>query len=125
MKQNISSQQRRPSRGRSTGSSSRGRSNGKVIAVSEGQPSEGRSKSQLLQSMEKFLGLARDAQASGDRVAAESYFQHADHFYRLLSMLKEATIVQPVGKRAGEERVDEAEDREGGEYEEALDGETQ
>ncbi len=34
---------------------------------------------------EKYLNLARDASASGDRVLAESYFQHADHYFRIIS----------------------------------------
>ncbi len=34
---------------------------------------------------EKYLLLARDANAVGDLVAAESYLQHADHYYRLLN----------------------------------------
>ena len=37
------------------------------------------------QILEKYVALARDAQAAGDRVAAESYFQHAEHYYRLIN----------------------------------------
>ena len=33
---------------------------------------------------EKYLSLARDALASGDLVAAESYFQHAEHYNRII-----------------------------------------
>lgn len=33
---------------------------------------------------EKYLQQARDAQASGDRVLAENYYQHADHCYRMM-----------------------------------------
>ena len=33
---------------------------------------------------EKYQQLARDALSSGDRVTAENYFQHAEHYYRLL-----------------------------------------
>src|SRR6187551_81121 len=33
---------------------------------------------------EKYLSLARDALASGDMVAAESYFQHAEHYNRII-----------------------------------------
>lgn len=32
---------------------------------------------------EKYMQLARDAASAGDRVMAESYYQHADHYYRL------------------------------------------
>jgi len=32
---------------------------------------------------EKYLSLARDANSSGDRIMAENFYQHADHYYRL------------------------------------------
>ena len=34
---------------------------------------------------EKYLQLARDAQSSGDPVMAESYLQHAEHYFRLIA----------------------------------------
>src|SRR6195952_1824562 len=34
---------------------------------------------------EKYLQLARDAQSSGDPVMAESYLQHAEHYFRLVA----------------------------------------
>ena len=33
---------------------------------------------------EKYLALARDATASGDRVMAENYLQHAEHYHRII-----------------------------------------
>ena len=33
---------------------------------------------------EKYQQLARDAISAGDRIAAENYYQHAEHYYRLL-----------------------------------------
>src|SRR3546814_487009 len=39
---------------------------------------------------EKYLNLARDATTSGDRVLAESYFQHAEHSYRILAAFQES-----------------------------------
>src|ERR687889_2482291 len=39
---------------------------------------------------EKYSQLARDAQASGDPVAAENYFQHAEHYYRIIATAQEA-----------------------------------
>lgn len=41
------------------------------------------------QVLERYLQLARDAGAAGDRVAAENYLQHADHYYRVLSAAHE------------------------------------
>lgn len=37
------------------------------------------------QVLDKYLALARDAISSGDRVAAEGFFQYADHYYRLVN----------------------------------------
>ncbi len=34
---------------------------------------------------EKYIQLARDAQGSGDPVAAENYYQHAEHYFRSMS----------------------------------------
>ena len=34
--------------------------------------------------LEKYNGLAKEALSSGDRVLSESYFQHADHFLRVV-----------------------------------------
>src|SRR5262245_11846894 len=34
---------------------------------------------------EKYGQLARDAQSAGDRVAAENYYQHAEHYYRIIA----------------------------------------
>src|SRR5690606_41153283 len=33
---------------------------------------------------EKYQQLARDAISAGDRVTAENFYQHAEHYYRLL-----------------------------------------
>lgn len=38
-----------------------------------------------LQVADKYAQLARDAQSSGDRVMAENYFQHAEHYYRIVA----------------------------------------
>src|SRR3954471_3838153 len=38
---------------------------------------------------EKYVQLARDARSSGDPVAAENYYQHAEHYYRLIAAAQE------------------------------------
>lgn len=43
---------------------------------------------------EKYLSLARDAAASGDRVTAENYLQHAEHYYRLMAAAQAALAQQ-------------------------------
>src|SRR5207249_983809 len=45
----------------------------------------GRMRGNAQQLMEKYLAMARDATSAGDRVLAENYFQHADHYYRVLN----------------------------------------
>src|SRR6185436_10736498 len=42
------------------------------------------------QLFEKYLQLGRDATSSGDRVMAESYFQHAEHYFRILNAMSQA-----------------------------------
>ena len=37
------------------------------------------------QVFEKYLALARDAASAGDRIAAENYYQHAEHYYRIIN----------------------------------------
>lgn len=38
------------------------------------------------QVLEKYLALARDASAAGDRISAENFLQHAEHYYRLINV---------------------------------------
>ncbi len=42
------------------------------------------------QLFEKYLQLGRDATSSGDRVQAEGYFQHAEHYFRILNAMNQA-----------------------------------
>lgn len=54
---------------------------------------------------DKYLTLARDAAASGDRVKAESLLQHAEHYYRIMLAIQEATgeTYQPRGQNDDEQ----------------------
>jgi hypothetical protein len=38
---------------------------------------------------DKYLQLARDAQSSGDPISSENYFQHAEHYFRLIAAAQE------------------------------------
>src|SRR5215510_12886646 len=38
---------------------------------------------------DKYVQLARDARSSGDPVAAENYYQHAEHYFRLIAAAQE------------------------------------
>jgi hypothetical protein len=42
------------------------------------------------QLFEKYLQLGRDATSGGDRVLAESYFQHAEHYFRIMNAMTQA-----------------------------------
>ena len=46
---------------------------------------EGKVRGTPQQIIEKYMTLFRDSQLSGDRVAAENFQQHAEHYIRLLS----------------------------------------
>ncbi len=61
---------------------------------------------------EKYLQLARDAQTSGDPVMAESYLQHAEHYFRLIAAAQQVPQQGPGAYQGqpGEANVEEAED---------------
>jgi len=66
----------------------RGRPNGRRSFHGQSQTFESNGpdvkiRGNALQVLEKYQALARDALASGDRVAAENYLQHAEHYYRV------------------------------------------
>ena len=44
--------------------------------------------------VEKYNDLAREALTSGDKILSESYFQHADHFKRILKEQERNRIVK-------------------------------
>jgi len=48
---------------------------------------------------EKYVQLGRDAQATGDHVAAESFFQHAEHYFRLIAAAQEQFRIANPGFR--------------------------
>lgn len=52
------------------------------------------------QLFEKYLQLGRDATSGGDRVMAESYFQHAEHYFRILNAMNQVAG-QPPGQSTG------------------------
>jgi hypothetical protein len=37
------------------------------------------------QVFERYIALAREAAASGDRIAAENLYQHAEHYFRIMN----------------------------------------
>ncbi len=77
------------SRSRSRSKGNRNRSNnqgGNVVnRVFDSSGPEGKVRGTPQQIIEKYNQLARDAQLGNDRVAAENFQQHAEHYLRLLS----------------------------------------
>jgi hypothetical protein len=71
---------------------------------------------------EKYLQLARDAQSGGDPVSAESYLQHAEHYFRLIAAAQQQMAqnnpnyqAQPIQRSDQESEGDEEGDEgEGG-----------
>lgn len=62
-----------------------------VNRVFESAGPDGKVRGTPQQIIDKYLVLARDAQVSGDRVTAESYLQHAEHYTRLLGEAQRQT----------------------------------
>ena len=50
---------------------------------------------------EKYLQLARDANSSGDRVMAENYLQHAEHYFRIMAA-QQAQLAQYQAQQAAQ-----------------------
>lgn len=49
---------------------------------------DNRMKANAQQNFDKYNHLGRDMLTSGDRISAESYFQHAEHYLRILNEIK-------------------------------------
>ena len=78
----------RSSKSRSRSKSNRNRppSGGNVInRVFDSSGPEGKVRGTPQQIIDKYTQLARDAQLANDRVATENFYQHAEHYLRLLS----------------------------------------
>lgn len=82
MNQMRTSQKNRNSRHKSRGN----KPSGNVLnRVYESAGPEGKVRGTAQQIIDKYLLLARDAQTSGDRVVAENFLQHAEHYIRLVN----------------------------------------
>ncbi|MFC3026541.1 MULTISPECIES: DUF4167 domain-containing protein [Roseomonadaceae] len=67
------------------------------------------------QLFEKYLQLGRDATGASDRVMAESYFQHAEHYFRILNAMSQAQQQQGGQPYPPQRRYQGGPDQEGGE----------
>jgi hypothetical protein len=74
-----------------------------INRVFESAGPDGKVRGTPQQIIDKYQALARDAQVSGDRVAAENYLQHSEHYSRLLG---EAQRQQQEQRFGGPDRDD-------------------
>lgn len=76
----------RSSKSRSRSKGNRNRSVGNIVnRVFDSSGPEGKVRGTPQQIIDKYNQLARDAQLSNDRVAAENFQQHAEHYLRMLA----------------------------------------
>ena len=72
--------------GRARGRGQRKPGNGNALnRVHESSGPEGKVRGTPQQIVDKYLALARDSQTAGDRVTAENFLQHAEHYQRILT----------------------------------------
>jgi hypothetical protein len=72
------------SRNRNKNNNRRGAPGNNINRVFDSAGPEGRVRGTPQQIIDKYISLTYDAQLSGDRVAAENFQQHAEHYSRML-----------------------------------------
>jgi len=103
----------RSSKNRSRSKNNRNRSVGNVVnRVFDSSGPEGKVRGTPQQIIEKYTQLARDAQLSNDRVAAENFQQHAEHYTRLLGHAVKEAEAQRVEKEQQQQERRERQDAE-------------
>lgn len=103
----------RSSKSRSRNKSNRQRTLGNVVnRVFDSSGPEGKVRGTPQQIIEKYLALARDAQLSNDRVAEQSFFQHAEHYTRMLGEAQ-----REMAERQSQQGGQPFQNRQGGEDE--------
>lgn len=99
----------RSSKSRSRNKSNRQRTLGNIVnRVFDSSGPEGKVRGTPQQIIEKYLTLARDAQLSNDRVAEQSFLQHAEHYTRMLgeAQREQAERQQQNGASRDDDRDD-------------------
>ena len=67
------------------------------------------------QIFERYVALAREAYTSGDRVAAENLYQHAEHYFRVMNAANEGHQQRATGPTASADLQTEMAEEEGSE----------
>jgi len=102
----------RSSKKRPRSNQNRPRTLGNIInRVFDSSGPEGKVRGTPQQIIEKYQMLARDAQLSNDRVAAENFLQHAEHYTR---MLAEATREMAAEQEARQQQYQQSGGQSGG-----------
>lgn len=104
MKHNSGNRRTRPRGNKPRSSGGGGRNN------FESNGPDGKVRGTAQQVLDKYLALARDAQSSGDRINAESFFQYAEHYYRVLNADGSGNSNQSRRDRQSSESTDAADE---------------
>jgi len=94
---------------RGRNNNNRGKSSNPLTRVYESNGPDVKIRGTASHVAEKYIQLARDSQASGDPVAAENYYQHAEHYFRMIAAAQEQFRQgqqQPFNRPEGEQRDD-------------------
>ena len=77
---------------------------------------EGKVRGTPQQIIEKYQTLARDAQLSGDRIAAENFLQHSEHYSRMLGEAQREQAERQAQDQQGRQQQSEQrrDDQQGG-----------
>ncbi len=92
-----------PNKSRSRNKNNRNRNNniGNIVnRVFDSSGPDGRVRGTPNQIVEKYEALTRDAQLAGDRVEAENFAQHAEHYIRLLAAAQEEVAREQAKRQA-------------------------
>tara|TARA_B100000214_G_scaffold365812_1_gene334019 strand:- start:291 stop:662 length:372 start_codon:yes stop_codon:yes gene_type:complete len=60
--------------------------------------SPGRNNQNASKLIEKYNDLAREALSNGDKILSENYFQHADHFLRIINEKSNNQVIENLEK---------------------------
>ena len=97
----------RSSNKRSRSKSNRPKTLGNIVnRVFDSSGPEGKVRGTPQQIIEKYQLLARDAQLSNDRVAAENFQQHAEHYTRMLAQAQRELQAEQDARRQNQEQRD-------------------
>jgi len=98
----------RSSKSRSRSKPNRPRPVGNIVnRVFDSSGPEGKVRGTPQQIIEKYIFLARDAQLSNDRIAAENFNQHAEHYTRLLAEAQRELAAEQEARQSQQQQRDQ------------------